>query len=74
MADKEIHVTNSGGGGMTALAAIIAVVLVGLALVYFFGVFDGDKKVMDVNIDAPKIDLPKVDAPKVDVPGVGDGN
>jgi hypothetical protein len=74
MADKEIHVTNSGGSGMTAIVAIIAVVLLGLALIYFLGVFDGGKKTMDVNIDAPKIDLPKVDAPKVDVPGVGEGN
>lgn len=46
----------------------------GLALIYFLGVFDGGKKTIDVNIDVPKIDLPKVDAPKLDVPGVGEGN
>jgi hypothetical protein len=74
MADREVHVTNSGGSGMTAIVAVIAVVVLGLALVYFLGVFDGGKKTMDVNIDAPKIEAPKVDAPKVDVPGVGEGN
>ena len=74
MADREVHVTNSGGSGMTTIVAIIAVVLLGLGLIYFLGVFDGGKKTMDVNINAPKIDLPKVDAPKVDVPGVGEGN
>lgn len=70
MADKEVHIVNSGGGGgLGLIAGVLAVILLALGLVYFLGVFDGDKKTLDVNIDAPKID-----APKVDVPGVGEGN
>jgi hypothetical protein len=76
MADKEVHIVNSGGGGggLGLIAGVLAVVLLALGLIYFLGVFDGDKKTLDVNIEAPKIDAPRVDAPKVDVPGVGEGN
>ena len=84
MADKEVHVTNSGGGGVGVMAGVIAVILIALGLIFFFGMADTGKKTVDVNVEAPKVDLPKVDlpkvdapkvdAPKVDAPGVGEGN
>ena len=60
MADKEIHhVQSDGGAGIGLVAGILAVVLIGLGLIFYAGGFDfgGDKDV-NVNIDAPKIDTP----------------
>lgn len=74
MADKEVHVTNTGGGGVGVMAGVIAVILIALALIFFFGVSDTAKKTVDVDIELPKVDAPKVDSPKVDVPGAGEGN
>jgi len=63
MADRiiEEHVhTDGGGGGMTALA-IVLFVLVLLAVLYFTGVFGrmfGDRKTeVDININKPGIVL-----------------
>jgi hypothetical protein len=70
MADKEVHVTNSGGGGSVGvIAGVLIVAFVAIGLIFFFGMSETGKKTVDVNVEAPKVDLPKVDAPKVDVPG-----
>jgi hypothetical protein len=75
MADKEVHVTSSGGGGgVGVIAGVLAVILIALGLIFFFGVSDTGNKGVDVNVEAPKVDMPKVDTPKVDVPGAGEGN
>ena len=67
MADK-VTFSNSGSGSLGIIAGVLAIVLVGLGLMFFTDVFDGGNKTMDVNLDAPKIER------KVNVPNVGEGN
>jgi hypothetical protein len=54
-----VIIQSDGGAGIGLVAGILAVVLIGLGLIFYAGGFDfgGDKDV-NVNIDAPKIDTP----------------
>jgi ABC-type cobalt transport system substrate-binding protein len=63
MADRDVIVTDGGGGAMTALAVVLLVIVL-LAVLYFTGVFgnvfgggDGDKDI-NIKIDKPSVVLP----------------
>jgi hypothetical protein len=62
MADRiiEEHVHSGGGGGMTALAIVLFLIVL-LAVLYFTGVFGrmfGNRKTeIDVNVNKPSIVL-----------------
>ena len=60
MADRIIEVNRDGGSGLTAIA-IVLMVLVLIAVLYFTGVFGrmfgGSKHEIDVNINKPGVVL-----------------
>jgi hypothetical protein len=64
MADKKVYVTNGGSGVSVGLiAGILAVVLIGLAVLFFSGALNFEKRTVDVNVEAPKVDAPRLDLP-----------
>jgi hypothetical protein len=64
---KEVYVTSDGGGaGLGMIAGILAVVLIGVGLLFFSGVFGPEKKSLDVNVELPKATTP---APAPAAPG-----
>jgi hypothetical protein len=57
-------VVNTGGGGTTAVAIIVALVAL-VGLLFMFGVIDlsgGDGRDIDVKIDAPAVEAPAAPA------------
>ena len=60
MADRIIEVNRDGGSGMTAIAIVLLVIVL-LAVLYFTGAFSkmfgGGKHEIDVNINKPGVVL-----------------
>ena len=60
MADRIIEVNRDGGSGMTAIAIVLLVIVL-LAVLYFTGafhkMFGGGKHEIDVNINKPGVVL-----------------
>jgi len=60
MADRIIEVNRDGGSGMTAIAIVLLVIVL-LAVLYFTGafhkMFGGSKHEIDVNINKPGVVL-----------------
>ena len=53
MADKEVYVRDNGGGGLGLIAGILAVLLIGLGLLFATGGLKFDRDI-NVKVEAPK--------------------
>jgi len=53
MADKEIYVRDGGGAGLGLIAGILAVLLIGLGLLFATGGLKFDRDI-NVKVEAPK--------------------
>jgi hypothetical protein len=59
MADKEVHVVDSGAGaGMLLVALLLLALIVGLGLLLMRGGLRLDSSPVNVNIEAPKAPKP----------------
>ncbi|MGE0230925.1 MAG: hypothetical protein AB7O39_13075 [Flavobacteriaceae bacterium] len=56
---REVIETSSGSGAGWFVAGILVVALIGGAVLFANGYFDGGGKSLTINVDPPKIDAPK---------------